>query len=188
MGLSLNGSYKKKSLTILLGLACSISLVQAAPSSSENTQEFLSDPSRVGSLAGTILGGALTAHPAGSLAGSIVGFFVGKQSIFKSPEKEKQAQQQHAKRSIIPSAPEPVQLALTPEADVSIDTKETVPDSSALALNATIQAPLAAPDQIPAKEVAPVTPLQKIATLCQGKNNNIPPQALQNICYYRQSS
>ena len=93
-----------------LGLVATISTAQAA-ATSENTKEFLSDPHRVGTIAGSILGGVLTAHPAGTIAGSIIGYVFGKSSAFKSEEEANLAQlSRYAKRSIIPEtalAPEP---------------------------------------------------------------------------------
>lgn len=53
-----------------------------AESTSQYIRDYLSDPRRVGTLAGSILGSALTAHPAGSVVGSLVGFLVGKHSMF----------------------------------------------------------------------------------------------------------
>ena len=55
-----------------------------APSVMDRTgtlmSEYLSDRKRAGSLAGSVLGGALTAHPAGPLIGSLIGFIIGKQT------------------------------------------------------------------------------------------------------------
>lgn len=48
---------------------------------SENAAKaFSSDSSSVSTLAGTIIGGALTAHPVGTMVGGIVGFFAGEGS------------------------------------------------------------------------------------------------------------
>lgn len=44
-------------------------------------EEYLSDQRRVGSLAGSILGGALIAHPAGTVVGSVLGFVLGSQAM-----------------------------------------------------------------------------------------------------------
>jgi len=87
-------------LTLSLCLAASPSLVLAEE---ENTlREFLSDPQRVGSLTGTIIGGALTAHPAGAAAGTLLGFFVGKQSMFETAEQKQTKQSRYAAASIVP--------------------------------------------------------------------------------------
>lgn len=44
-------------------------------------EAYLSDQRRVGSLAGSILGGALIAHPAGTVVGSVLGFVLGSQAM-----------------------------------------------------------------------------------------------------------
>lgn len=75
---------------------------------SEFTRDYLSDPRRVGTLAGSILGGALTAHPAGTVLGSLVGFFIGKQSMFNEDDRPGQQQTGFAQRSIVPIAGEGV--------------------------------------------------------------------------------
>lgn len=133
----------------------------------ENTKEFLSDPSRVGSLTGTIIGGAITAHPVGTLAGSIIGFFVGKQSMFKSPEKQQLAQLSRAPRSIIPSA-----------------------SDSAFASNASQTGMPGLPFQ-PGTTSTPGqrgSAMQQIVTYCSGNKGSAMNPILQTLCYYRQSS
>lgn len=50
---------------------------------SEYVRDYLSDSRRVGSLAGSIIGGALSAHPAGPVIGGLIGFFIGKSSMFE---------------------------------------------------------------------------------------------------------
>lgn len=47
-------------------------------------EAYLSDQRRVGSLAGGILGGALIAHPAGTVVGSLLGFVLGSQAMEES--------------------------------------------------------------------------------------------------------
>lgn len=61
--------------------------LQAAPKSlvddgGPSTRDYLADRSRVGSLAGTVVGGALTAHPVGTVVGAVVGYWMGKESDF----------------------------------------------------------------------------------------------------------
>lgn len=75
----------------------------AEENGSNGVREFLSDPHRVGSLAGTIIGGALTAHPAGVVTGSVIGYFLGKKTMHQSNEQQL-AQASYARTSIIPSA------------------------------------------------------------------------------------
>lgn len=86
-----------------LCLTAATPVTQAAEDSSGGVRSFLSDPQRVGSLTGTILGGALTAHPIGTLAGSIIGFFIGKETMHKDPEQQQPAQYSYAQRSFIPT-------------------------------------------------------------------------------------
>lgn len=71
-------------LGLLLALALS-SVSQAAEQQeslfdelSELARESITDRRQVGSIAGSLLGAALTTHPAGSILGGIFGFFAGK--------------------------------------------------------------------------------------------------------------
>lgn len=54
-----------------------------ADKTSDFVKDYLSDSRRVGSLAGSVIGGALTAHPFGPVLGGVVGFFIGKQTMFE---------------------------------------------------------------------------------------------------------
>ncbi len=49
-------------------------------------EAYLSDQRRVGSLAGSILGSALIAHPAGTVVGSVLGFVLGSQVMLENDE------------------------------------------------------------------------------------------------------
>jgi hypothetical protein len=70
---------------------------------SEYIRDYLSDPRRSGSLAGSIIGGALSAHPAGPILGSLVGFLVGKQSMFNEDKAQaERASVLYARRDIVP--------------------------------------------------------------------------------------
>ena len=69
------------------------------------TQEYLSDRRRAGSLAGGLLGGALMAHPAGTLVGSIAGFFLGKATHHDNPTASNASQLQ-ASRRFAPTEPD----------------------------------------------------------------------------------
>lgn len=73
-----------------------------ADQASEYVQDYLSDRRRVGALAGSILGGALTAHPAGTVVGSIVGFIIGKTTMFED-ENTPASTTLAANRPIIPT-------------------------------------------------------------------------------------
>lgn len=131
-------------LAIALCLAGTVPLAQAEEGSSNGARDFLSDPQRVGSLTGTILGGALTAHPVGTVAGSIIGFFIGKQTMHKSTEQQQLVQPSYARRTFAPTTPEATtapMLALN-----------TAPTATATTLSAVQQ-------QAPEKTVAPAVSL-----------------------------
>ncbi len=89
-------------LALALFLAASPALVHAEKESS--IKEFLSDPQRVGSLTGTIIGGALTAHPAGAAAGTLIGFFAGKPFMLETEEQKQIKKSRYAAASIVPIA------------------------------------------------------------------------------------
>ncbi len=93
--------YKHQLIAITLCLAGTTAY--AEENSSNGIRNFLSDPHRVGSLTGTIIGGALTAHPVGVVAGSVIGYYFGKETMHKSTEQQL-AQASYARASIIPSA------------------------------------------------------------------------------------
>jgi len=58
----------------------------ASEALSANTKEFLSDPSRTGSLLGSIIAGAAVANPLAPILGSVAGFMIGKSSAFSKDE------------------------------------------------------------------------------------------------------
>ncbi|HHJ81210.1 MAG TPA: hypothetical protein ENJ65_06210, partial [Candidatus Tenderia electrophaga] len=95
--------YKHYLIAITFCLAGTTPSAYAEENSSNGIREFLSDPHRVGSLTGTIIGGALTAHPAGVVAGSVIGYYVGKKTMHQSTEAQI-AQASYTRASIIPSA------------------------------------------------------------------------------------
>ncbi|MFC1750718.1 hypothetical protein ACFL2V_18160 [Pseudomonadota bacterium] len=153
--------------------------VHAEQEKQGNVQGFLSDPHRVGSLTGTILGGALTAHPAGAIAGSIIGFFIGKQSMFDKTKEQELARFNYKKRAVIPANPETSEhhmLAFN-EPGASFSLSDTSDGIQLSTFSSQTQ-----PDQLSA--------LQQVAAYCYGSNsrqNNFDPQ-LQAMCYYHQSS
>jgi hypothetical protein len=66
-------------------------------------REYLSDPRRTGSLAGSIFGGALFATPAAPIIGSVIGFFFGKKSMYDEDKvRAQQAKLLYARRDIAP--------------------------------------------------------------------------------------
>lgn len=79
-----------------------------AASFADSTEEYLSDPSRVGSLSGSILMGALWTHPWAPLVGSVAGFFLGKHSDFSRNKEDLESQIAYGQRSIIPAEGETI--------------------------------------------------------------------------------
>ncbi len=121
MHVSITSPRARAMISAVLLLACSTALADdgllstqsansgslAEPSLGENAtsyvRDYLSDPRRAGSLAGSILGGALSAHPAGPVLGSLFGFFVGKQSMFNEDKaRETKSGLLYARRDIVP--------------------------------------------------------------------------------------
>ena len=66
----------------------------------EETEGFLSDPARAGSLIGTILAGAALANPLSPILGSVAGYFIGKDTDYTNSNKAQQ--NAYARRSLIP--------------------------------------------------------------------------------------
>ncbi len=185
-------------LAIALCLTATTPLAEAEEGVSNSARDFLSDPQRVGSLTGTILGGALTAHPIGTLAGGIIGFFVGKQTMHKSPEQL--AQTSYARRSFIPTIIQETAIPMlaldtsTPEVATFVPTTTLIaPPPLTTTFSATIQqqatlnpskvtgpvvasvasAPkmFDAPQSVPTPTIATtkqLSPLEQIASLCYG--------------------
>ena len=93
----------------------------------DGTEDFLSDPGRVGAIAGSIAAGAAFANPIAPLVGNVAGFVIGKSSDFSEEEDHTTGYQ---RRSIVPaqsngadgeSLGQPEVLALStedPEAEV----------------------------------------------------------------------
>ncbi len=99
-------NYKASHLVIITSIVLAVSGLHAeeSPASealSDVTKEYLSDPSRTGSLVGSILVGAAIANPLAPLLGSVAGFFVGKTSDYSDKPSNSQ-QSSYASRSIIP--------------------------------------------------------------------------------------
>jgi hypothetical protein len=142
-----------------------------SPSVLENSSEFmrdyLSDPRRTGSLAGSVIGGALSAHPAGPILGGLVGFFVGKQSMFNEDKtRNQQAKVLYAKRDIVPQAGQPAAtLSFVSAQGITFDTAPAVS--------------------------APTTPpgfsRTQIAAMCGGGQALADPR-LRSLCFYSQGS
>lgn len=187
-----------------LCLAATTPLAQAAGDSSDGARSFLSDPQRVGSLTGTILGGALTAHPIGTLAGSIIGFFIGKETMHKDPGHQQLGQSSYAQRSFIPTTTKETATPMLALKTSTPATKTTVPPMAKVTapVAVTSLSPLPAMNiDLPSAEtlafaVDPVStpkmtsPLEQIASLCYGNGgqNKANSPDLQSLCYYHQSS
>jgi hypothetical protein len=100
---------KKHSQRVVSALAALIFLGAATPVLGEEasllkeqTEDFFSDQSRVGSIVGGILAGAAFANPFAPLGGTIIGFIVGKGTDFS---KEAEAESSYyARRSFAPAA------------------------------------------------------------------------------------
>lgn len=148
----------------LLGLATPLAAEamekRFAEQTSDILREYLSDPRRVGALSGSVLAGALTAHPAGPVLGSLIGFMIGKQAMFDEDKVRAQRQQaEHARRDIIPASGQPV-------ATLSFSQPQTI----------TFQAS--------GGTSALTTPVD-VASLCSGNARTDP--RLRNACFYYQA-
>jgi len=203
--------YNRQLIALTLCAAMSPSLVQAEEEKS-SLREFLSDPQRVGSLTGTIIGGALTAHPAGAAAGTILGFFVGKQSMFETAEQKEIKQSRYAAASIIPiseASTEQQTLTFNEEDQSGLTTlaseeasdqmmlgayieqapaDQQMPNNTDFALGATAlsiydaDTPLDDNEEFFAPE-EPAQPEQLAAHCYSGQRTNISPRE-QAMCYY----
>ncbi len=190
-------SHPLLAIALCLSAAAPLAHAEEGASKSNGVREFLSNRERVGSLTGTIIGGALTAHPVGTVAGSIIGFFIGKETMHKTPEQQQLIHPSYARRSFVPDTPE---TAAAPTLALSTATEATP------LLTAAIQAPalalvrptpaaakalppaaaiaLASPTAEPVKKLEPApepamalapppplkqsSPLERIASYCYG--------------------
>jgi hypothetical protein len=66
----------------------------------EETEGFLSDPARSGSLIGTIIAGAAIANPLSPILGSVAGYFIGKDNDYTN--KDKAQKNAYARQGFIP--------------------------------------------------------------------------------------
>jgi hypothetical protein len=147
----------------------------AADATSSYVRDYLSDPRRTGSLAGSILGGALTANPAGTIIGSVIGFFVGKNSMYDEDKaRAQQANALYAKRDIVPNDAQGVPtLSFANAQGITFDTTP----SSASSRPSQMSTPLAGPSGISREQI-----LQK----CSGQGISDP--RLRSLCFYYQGS
>jgi hypothetical protein len=144
-------SHPLLAIALCLSAAAPLAHAEEGASKSNGVREFLSNRERVGSLTGTIIGGALTAHPVGTVAGSIIGFFIGKETMHKPPEQQQLINPSYARRSFVPDTPE---TAAAPTLALSTATEATPLVTAAMApaaltplVTAAIQAPAAVVQQ-----------------------------------------
>jgi hypothetical protein len=141
---------------------------------SEYIRDYLSDPRRSGSLAGSIIGGALSAHPAGPILGSLVGFFVGKQSMFNEDKaKAERASVLYVRRDIVPQSGETVPTISFANAQ-GVDYKAA--DSTKTGLSTNIS-PMSSP-------VMAGFSREQIAAMCGGQSQLDP--RFKVLCFYSQ--
>ncbi len=143
--------------------------------SSSYIRDFLSDPRRTGSLAGSILGGALMANPAGPIVGSVIGFFIGKNSMYDEDKtKAQQANALYARRDI------------APQGDVS-----TLSLSNARGIDFDAATPAAGTPATPqfhgqgAPEISGFL-REQLVEKCGGEGSNDP--RMRSLCFYLQGS
>jgi hypothetical protein len=167
--------------TVLAGESAPAKESSAGEDTSGYIRDYLSDPRRTGSLAGSILGGALTANPAGTIIGSVIGFFVGKNSMYNEDKaRAAQATAKYAKREIVPldaqvqgaptlsfADPKGIAFAATPSGNAAaaplqaMTSPKSVPDTMAMSRD-------------------------QIAKQCGGKGLGDP--RLRSLCFYYQGS
>jgi hypothetical protein len=153
--------------TTLAGETEAVNSPSVLENSSEFMRDYLSDPRRTGSLAGSVIGGALSAHPAGPILGGLVGFFVGKRSMFNEDKTRNQQEKMlYAKRDIVPQAGQPAAtLSFANAQGITFDTAPAVG--------------------------APTTPAgfsrTQIAAICGGGQALSDPR-LRSLCFYSQGS
>lgn len=171
--------------------------VDLGTQASHYVRDYLSDPRRVGSLTGSILGGALTAHPAGPVVGSLIGFLVGKMSMYDEDKARAQGTQLlAARRNIVPTsldrdATVPT-LSFSNPAGVSFDTPAAEPPA-APGVPATPPTSIAVatsflpPPPQPALGLPTLVTRESIASACAASGNQGNP-ALRNMCFYASGS
>jgi hypothetical protein len=181
------GNLKTRALTSALILASTLTFIGGKTCAAEATsvkesslterpaayiRDYLSDPRRTGSLAGSILGGALSAHPAGPIVGSLVGFFVGKQSMHSEEKsREQRSSVMYARRDIVPQSNGGVAtLSLSNAAGIAFDQQPTLSGP-------TLKADSATPASLGYSR-------DQIALMCSGQARLEP--HLRSLCFYFQ--
>jgi hypothetical protein len=146
---------------------------------SEQMRDYLSDRRRAGALTGMILGGALTAHPAGTVIGSLIGFFIGKESLFNEDKARAQRQQvMAARRNIIPQY-DGGQAAPT----LSFSNPKAITFSAAPPASSAATLPMA-PGMMPTRGGLS---REQIAAICGGGKRSADPR-LGALCFYSEGA
>jgi len=186
------GNRKTRALTSALLLASALSLISGNTCAAETAsvkeasltdrpasyiRDYLSDPRRTGSLAGSILGGAFFAHPAAPIVGSLVGFVVGKQSMHSEEKsRDQRSSVMYARRDIVPQSNGGVAtLSLSNAAGINFD-QQPKPSEPALS-EPTLKADAAAPANSGYSR-------DQIALMCSGQARLEP--HLRSLCFYFQ--
>ena len=111
----------------------------------EYLREYLGDRGRAGSMAGSILGGALTAHPAGPILGGLIGFFVGKQTFFEETAAREPSQAELLRQTeLFGAAPGQVgSISFAPSGGAAVLPQASALPGTAAVPQAAVVAPLA---------------------------------------------
>lgn len=174
----------------------------------EFTKEYLSDNRRAGALVGSVLGAALTVHPAGSIVGSILGFWIGKTTMHDDPRAQAEARSEDPldpRRPIIPAEGSAVaslsfsepgevrQFASMPSAAAASSAGSLfapVPEESGMLAMPTLAI---LPGSAPASPLAPLggrlpepPTRDQLAMLCGNGAGSSQDQRLRKACFYFQ--
>ncbi|MFK7893785.1 MAG: hypothetical protein AB8B63_23410 [Granulosicoccus sp.] len=76
---------------------------EASEALTHNTNEFLSDPARTGTIVGSIIAGSAVANPLAPLLGSVAGFMIGKTFGLNQTESNVASRKNYARRNLTPS-------------------------------------------------------------------------------------
>ena len=163
-----------------------------AEMTSEFVKDYLSDRRRVGSLAGSVIGGALTAHPAGPVVGGIIGFMVGKQTMFEDgPASADVPSVVDVRRAIVPdqgsavatlSFDDPAGISFAPPVATATATAPHQPTI------ATVVAPAALAPQPLGPPALPGMTREQLAGMCASGGAARSDPRLRGVCFYFQTN
>lgn len=164
-------------------------------------QDYLSDRRRAGSLVGSVLGGALTAHPLGPVLGSVFGFLIGKTTMHEASGAMAPATDVgiDPRRAIVPSnGATAAAVSFDQGGAVSFDSKPAqmmVPETALVSVPQSVQ--FAGPAAGAQHAVGKVTPFglaatpasalqrrEQIALLCSDASGQVSDPRLRNVCFY----